>query len=358
MRNGMESAFGGMREGMHFAPDQSLAGGQNNNNNVRPELEQDQAEPSLEAKGVVIADESLKSIMENLLKANGLKSTTSLVMIEHHLRGNRAACNGLKDAIELAKSGSPVIMAGWQPIYSYAEDPNWHAALASPNVVFIRLPFQGPELIDKENEAKNSDRPFDQLAIDLLDVSKIDQLAKTLHHDLGNAIRNNDLLKLNELKAKIAEVYQSNQKANMTQEQIAKTIDVGNYDLEEVMAMLEEIIGNSGPSSELAGKYYPDLFIDVENTLIQPDGQPNQKVLDLIKRVEAEKQQPITIWTGGDTKECRKILRGLGLNFKLMSKHQARGMEVETAVDDLPEDELSKQYGVKIKNYIKVNDLK
>ncbi|MCX6808270.1 MAG: hypothetical protein NTW50_01200 [Candidatus Berkelbacteria bacterium] len=303
-----------------------------------PEIECEKVEEMAGSKGVIIADEPIRSALERMAETINLDQSTNLVIIEHALSGPRANCNGLNDAIELAKSGNPVIIAGWQTELAYSADPRWHAAMASPNVIFVRLPFLGQELITKVAEAKSNERPLDQLALDLLDLTTEISRAKTINHDLQNALRTGDEDKAETLLAAATELF-----GDQDREMLIHTV---------ARAAFSEVVGK-----QFEGKYYPDLCIDLEGTLIGADGEPNQQVLDLIKLSTDLRRRPVTIWTGSELKQARQILNKLGLTCKLMSKNNTAGIEVETMIDDLSADEIESRYGIKARNYINIDDL-
>jgi hypothetical protein len=145
---------------------------------------------------------------------------------------------------------------------------------------------------------------------------------------------------------------------NLTQKclKLAEEIYGIKGSIEEVRIQLEKLRGKevnqiAGVKNVAGDKVLPGLFCDIEGTLILGD-KVNSDMLSILKKTQ---DKPVTLWTGGNVEDVRKILNRHGINnFPLVSKDVFRGCKVEIVYDDLTKKEFCRQYDIKAKTYIKV----
>jgi hypothetical protein len=275
----------------------------------------------------VVADKLIASILEQTLNEVDPGGEASIVMIEHLDDEKHTVVEEFDAALEIAAEGKPLLVTSFWPEAHHAKDPRWHAVMAYPNVKFVRLPFALSD-IGKFLQDKTEERPFDKLAIRLLDISKDVQEIGILAHDLNYALRG--------------------EKGGMeTWEGRAREVFGQEMTLEEI---IERVSNNNSESVEqpLEGEEFPDLCFDIEGTLIQ-NGEINKDLLQ--KMIEESKTRPITIWTGGDIKQYEPILRKAGVKYKIASKHWFKGATVSESFDDEPKEEFERKYGANVKKY-------
>jgi len=102
-------------------------------------------------------------------------------------------------------------------------------------------------------------------------------------------------------------------------------------------------------------KELPGVFCEIAGVLIHKSGKINKRVFSALKKYDHGKF--ITLWTGGDIDRYRKELPERGINWKILPKLLFTGTTVEIAIDDTIPDDLLKQYGIKIKNFIHTNNI-
>ena len=138
----------------------------------------------------------------------------------------------------------------------------------------------------------------------------------------------------------------------------------GNF--EEVLKLVKEKLGWEGSSDEIISrlanfrpekeiarsfgdKAIPGVFCDIEGTLLDWDGNFDQKIVSMLEKLETE-GKTVYLWTGGDPNEIS--LKVKGLKWQLLSKYDFEGCLVEIIIDDLPENKLRKEYGIQAEYYI------
>jgi hypothetical protein len=124
---------------------------------------------------------------------------------------------------------------------------------------------------------------------------------------------------------------------------------LGEHSDEELIQMVQDRkYSESGP---LSGRHFPDVCVDVEGTLIDVEGNIRKDVVQKVK--DLSQGRPVTIWTGGDIQVIGKMIRKLGLEWKLASKYSLSGATVYAIIDDLDQGEFAKTYNVDCDVYIK-----
>ena len=94
--------------------------------------------------------------------------------------------------------------------------------------------------------------------------------------------------------------------------------------------------------------------MDIEGTLFTDEGIFREDILAFAELLAMGDQRPITIWTGGDMEAARKLVRGVKISYKLVSKHSLRGATVAIAIDDAPQEAFFKDYSISCGNYRKI----
>lgn len=275
----------------------------------------------------IVADKLIASILEQTLDEADPEGEASIVMIEHLDDEKHSVVDEFDAALEIAAEGNLLLITSFWDEVHHAKDPRWHAIMAYPNVKFVRLPFALSD-IEKFLQDKTEERPFDKLAIRLLDINKDVQEIGILAHDLNYA--------------------QRGEKGGMEAwEKRAREVFGQEMTLEEIA---ERVANNNSESIEqpLEGEEFPDLCVDIEDTLIQ-NGKINRDLLQKI--VEESKTRPITVWTGGDIKYFEPILRKAGVKFKIASKYWFKGAKVSEAIDDETQEEFVRKYGAEVETY-------
>ncbi len=272
----------------------------------------------------VIADEPVKSALERgLAKVDG-----TVVLIES---GNQlSACAGFDQALEIAESGDPIVMLGWERELEYAKDMRYQACLGYTNVRFARLPQTISAIVEIATTPTN--RPADPLALRLLTVGAIEQRLRVLEHNLSSVERD------------------ESRKASWMLE-VQAILGKGSF--EELAAKVRA--SKSQPlAGELAGESFPDVCFDIEGTILRPTGLPNDEVIEAIRR-EAQ-EHPVTIWTGGSVSDYQPLIRKLGITAKVVSKYTMRGATVAKAYDDLTSERFTSMYEVDVTEFVRVEN--
>ncbi len=247
---------------------------------------------------------------------------------------DRSQMGGLDLALEQTADGRPMVVLSFQDPCgpNCLCDPRTHALRGHPHVELLQLPAGPAEIAEALSRAERRERPADELAVELLGI-----------HETSN---------------RLASIQHAYQKIDPTdQERVAPFLEqIRALGFESNDADIQRILDSSlAETRPFAGRSLPGLFVDIEGTLIGPDGTVNERVVQLLHEQSA--RMPITIWTGGDTTAYREQLARLGLPWKVTSKLLFQDAEVECALDDLPQDRLERQYNVRAKNYLNVNEL-
>lgn len=278
----------------------------------------------------LFVDASVKSVLSESLA--GVAPDVALVFVEalSDSYGSHSKRGGLATALELARENEKVLLVGWESPAGYANDVRWHACLAYPTVDFARSPLSIRQIADMACQCPANRRPADPLALRLVDLKAEVDVIGTLKHDLSS-------------------FDQRPEDVQTRFEDQARRL-FGNKTLEE----LKKLVGEANaklPVSVLTGESFPDVFVDVEGTLIK-GGVINTGLVAKLEQLS--KERPVTIWTGGDPDSLGKELHLAGIPYKVISKHLFRGLAVGTAFDDLPYERFQELYGVEVEEYIRV----
>lgn len=280
---------------------------------------------------VFFGNEKVDDTLKQLLVGAGIEDA---IVISAEMAPARAQLTGLTMALSMVASGRPILIQTFLDLDrgTLVLDDRYHALRGYQNVGFIRLPFALEEFVVGIQRISVHTRPADPLAIALLGVKDPEEALAVLKHDLGHAERSGD-------PAKIAEILVRARKAGL--------ID----DDETTLKLIR--MATTTTLQPFAGQQFPDVFCDIEGTLLV-DGQLNDQIVAYLR--EQAKVRPITLWTGGDVKAYRQQLSKL-LPWKVASKWLFSGAKVETVIDDQSQDWLEETYGLKIKQHISAKSL-
>jgi hypothetical protein len=238
-------------------------------------------------------------------------------------------CYGFDIALDLNHEEAPIIICSFLEEVHFIQMgkiQKFQAIMARKRVGFIRLPFTADELLEKYKSLVDDNKEEDLLAIELNKITTYEKRMGEIQHRVKHRLDDPS-----EAAWGITEV---------------RKLDIAGSDEE-----LIELIKNfeySTKDSIFAGKYFPGVFCDIENTLIR-NYQVNQKMLDIL--LEHSSKKPITLWTGGDIKSVQKLLLQSNITWKLVSKNDFAGAEVEIAYDDLEEAIFFKTYAIKVREF-------
>ncbi len=246
---------------------------------------------------------------------------------------NRQDVAGLNITLNVAKEGAPVVMLGWMPIRMYIDRKprEWFAVMGYPNVMFRRLPVSKDDVLSAIEEAKvGPRRQPDPLAIALLDIQQFNTTVGVLRHDLSSAERNAE--RMTSWTERARSVF-------------------GDRSQSELVSLAKDC-ATTGREGVLAGQTFPDVCVDIEGTILGPDGKVRPEVLALAE--EKANGGPIAIWTGGDVDALTQQLRDAGVRYKILSKDTMKGATVRVVIDDQSEEIFKNDYGVGYQEYVRV----
>ena len=111
------------------------------------------------------------------------------------------------------------------------------------------------------------------------------------------------------------------------------------FKLQDQNLTIEQVVANTN-LAEQATDLEKGVFVDVDGTLISPDGTLNKGLLDMINLADMN-GDPVIIFTGGDPERQTALLREIGLPEKFLpvrSKAEYKGKVLGFLVDDTPAD--------------------
>lgn len=246
--------------------------------------------------------------------------------------------SGLDMVIEMGPIDVPIIIMSIfdEGFFLKGKDTSekFKAAMGKKNVGFFCILNPREDLIKKYKEILGKDVE-DKLPMEIYKKSLTQRFLLQINHSYARYLRKDK---------------------EKTEEAIKKARDFGIKGTDdEVLSIMENIIVDFARSAYYSGKQFSGVFVDLEGTLIK-DGQINQNLLSYLKNTY-EGKKPITLWTGGDTKDYSGFLVSNKIYWNLVSKHDLGGAEVEIAIDDGSEEFLKKTYDISIKEYFNVEDI-
>ncbi len=121
---------------------------------------------------------------------------------------------------------------------------------------------------------------------------------------------------------------------------------------EEIMARLDEFHPEREMAVQFSGETVPGVFCDVEGTLFDWNGNVRPEVVAMLEKY-GDEGKAVALWSGGDPEELGQKLAANGMDrWPLLSKYDFHGCIVEVAIDDLPEEKLQEDYGIRAEVYV------
>lgn len=247
-----------------------------------------------------------------------------------------ADAGGLNVALTLDSELHPIIFCSVAPEHHFLKEfgNKFRALMAQRRTGFLQLPFLATDLEAKYKELLWDDKEVDTLAIEINSMETFENEMGIILHCSQSFFGDNSAY----AKERIAQA-------------VSEARKIGVTGTDEEVAMQIKNFKRKPKKSVFAGRYFEGIFCDVEGTLLIY-GKVNEKMLKILQ--ENEGKRPITLWTGGDLKKIQEILFENGITWKLVSKNNFTGAEVETAYDDETFSEFFEMYQIRAKEFIKV----
>ncbi len=273
-------------------------------------------------------------LSEELIKEEG---EVCLVLAECKTsNSNRTDFLGLDFALSLNVK-FPIIFCSFLSEVHFAQlgfGEKFLALIAKKGTGFLRLPFTNEELLEKYHELLHDDKEEDLLAIEINRVNTYQSTMARIQHKVQGRLGRTD----NDSKLTVA----------------SAVVDARNFGLtgtdEEIIQLIKDY-EYKPQSSFYAGKFFPGVFVDIEGTILN-GGELNKDILNQVKEFAGKK--PITLWTGGEIKSLIPILISHGIFWKVVSKYDFAGAEVEVAFDNENQEMIQKKYGVSIREFVQI----
>lgn len=264
----------------------------------------------------------------------------NLVLAENKGAGfMRADFEGLNFALTLNPENTPIIFCSFMP-ENYFDDEKFynkfHALMAKKRVGFLQLPFTSEVFVLKYNELLQDEKEEDLLAIEINRVNSFESQMGSIKHGAQSFFRGEGS---DYARSRLTKSISEARELGLT----------GNDD--EIIQQIKDF-EYQPKSSFFAGKFFPGIFCDIENTLLV-NGEISASMFATLQAF-SNVNRPITLWTGGEVKDLQKILTQNRISWKLISKTDLTGAEVEIAYDDENFDTFFKKYGVKVKKFIQI----
>lgn len=255
----------------------------------------------------------------------------------------RTDWKGLDIALSLNPEQAPIIFSSFMPEEYFANGSNgysdelgkkFHSVMARKRVGFLQLPFTSETLAKKYEELLLDEKEEDILAIEINRINIFEKEMGSIKHGADRYIGET-----------------SDHAKQVVSKAVSEARIIGLTGTDEEIAEQIKNFKYQSKSSIFAGKFFSGVYCDVEGTLII-DGEINISMLAKLKKLAGKKS--ITLWTGGKVDDLKKILLKNGIVWKLISKSDLTGAEVETAYDDEDFSVFFEKYGVKVKDFNKV----
>jgi len=244
---------------------------------------------------------------------------------------------GLDFASTIIEVKNPIILFSLMSEESFANSDKadkFNAFMAKRGCGFLQLPFDSEQLFSKYNELLNNEKEEDLLAIEINRINSFERKMAQIKHRSYRSIGVN-----------------SDSDKEIVSKAVLEVRALGLSGSDEEIAEQIKNFEHKAKNSIFAGKFFPGVFCDLEGTLLNGD-IVNNTILELLRNFSKEK--PITLWTGGKVEELKKILISNGIPWKLISKYDLAGAEVEIAYDDEDFSVFFEKYAIKVQNFNKI----
>ncbi len=251
------------------------------------------------------------------------------------LNNRSSGFQGIDIALELDPSEAPIILCSFMREEDFAtskkHSSKFLALMAKKRVGFLDVIRRPEDFYLKYIELVDSKKEENLLAIEINKIETYEKVMSVIQHSVSGRVDN-----LKDPRAISA---------------ISKARDCGivGTDEEVFQAILD--FRHSTGSQKFSGKYFPGIFCDLEGTLFI-NGSLNTKLLDKLK--ELSKVKPITLWTSGDIEVYQEKLFSNGIFWKLVSKLDFHGAEVEIAYDDLSYEQFQSNFGIIVRQFNRI----
>lgn len=258
-----------------------------------------------------------------------------IVLLEYKEDGNhRSDLAGLDIALKL-ETDVPLIICSFLPETYFLTDKKlevkFRGLLARKMTAFVQLPdiYNPEEWYTKYLEILSSEKEEDVIALELQKDELLNETMSRIRHDYGRSFDDG-----------------SEESKSKTLLAIEKAKEVGLTGSDEEIIEQIKSFKVKPKNSLFAGRYFPGIFCDIEGTLFF-GYQLNTSLVKTLE--EAAKTKPVTLWTGGDLKSIQEKLWKHNITWKLLSKYDFAGAEVEIAYDDDSAETILGKYGIKIR---------
>lgn len=244
---------------------------------------------------------------------------------------------GLDVALELPDD-RPLLFCSFMPESYFVKDKEmaskFFALMAKKQVVFLNTINSMDYFYDQYQILINSSKELDLLAIELEKDRREKEVLGKIKHVIGHL-------------SSESITYEQEVAKGIAQAREAGIIGSDEEILEKIMSF-----EYSKLAGKFSGKYFPGVFCDLEGTLFLSE-QINQQLLEELKVLA--KTKPITLWTAGNIEHYQEKLLANGIFWKLVSKQDFVGAEVEIAFDDYSYERFQSEFGIKVRNFNQAN---
>ena len=243
---------------------------------------------------------------------------------------------GLDVALELNPDEAPILLCSFSPEGYFVKkeefSTKFFALMAKKRTGFIDTISSYEDFYEKCLELIKSEKEEDLLALELNRIKEYEKAMGLIQHSVSGRIFGfadpNALVYINK----------------------ARKVGVTGNDEEVFQKIL--YFQRDSKDAKFVGKYFPGIFCDLEGTLLLGD-ELNSKLLEKLKKLSLTK--PITLWTAGDTEEYQKKLISKGILWKLVSKNDFFGAEVEIVYDDLSFEDFYSKFKIRVREFNQIN---
>lgn len=248
--------------------------------------------------------------------------------------GTLSDFKGIDIALSLDTKEAPVILTSFMPMEYFLKEQKFrdkfNALIGKKRFGYIQLPFLVEDILSLYKSLLVEDKEEDTLSIEIERINSYNKGMGIIQHNAQH--------KLHDQKVAQWAIGE------------ARELGVVGTD-QEIIEVIKNFKHESLRSYSFSERYFPGVFCDIEGTLIV-DQEINQSMLKTLK--EMGRTKPITLWTGGDVEKLEKKLLENKIFWKLVSKNNFAGAEVEIAFDDEEKSEFKQKYNIKVRDFRKI----